>query len=43
MDLHGVLYHVPASVRAERIEQLLRLFELWERRDDLRQDTSPAA
>jgi ABC-2 type transport system ATP-binding protein len=25
---------VPRKVRAERIEQLLRLFELWERRDD---------
>jgi ABC-2 type transport system ATP-binding protein len=33
MDLHGVLYHVPRKVRAERIESLLKLFELWERRD----------
>jgi ABC-2 type transport system ATP-binding protein len=33
MDLHGVLYHVPRRVRAERIEKLLTLFELWERRD----------
>jgi ABC-2 type transport system ATP-binding protein len=33
MDLHGVLYHVPRRVRSERIEQLLRLFELWEKRD----------
>ena len=32
MDLHGVLYHVPRRVRSERIEQLLRLFELWDRR-----------
>jgi ABC-2 type transport system ATP-binding protein len=32
MDLHGVLYHVPRKVRAERIEALLKLFELWERR-----------
>src|SRR5205823_772137 len=31
MELHGVLYHVPRKVRVERIEQLLRLFELWER------------
>jgi ABC-2 type transport system ATP-binding protein len=33
MELHGVLYHVPRKVRAERIELLLKLFELWERRD----------
>jgi ABC-2 type transport system ATP-binding protein len=35
MDLHGVLYHVPRKVRRERIEYLLKLFELWERRNDL--------
>ncbi|HUB18237.1 MAG TPA: ATP-binding cassette domain-containing protein [Acidobacteriaceae bacterium] len=35
MELHGILYHVPHKVRAERIEQLLKLFELWERRKDL--------
>ncbi len=34
MDFHGVLYHVPAGERAPRIQVLLRLFELWERRDD---------
>ena len=33
MELHGVLYHVPRKVRGERIELLLKLFELWERRD----------
>jgi ABC-2 type transport system ATP-binding protein len=33
MELHGVLYHVPRKLRAERIETLLKLFELWERRD----------
>ena len=32
MDLHGVLYHVPRRARAERVEALLKLFELWERR-----------
>jgi ABC-2 type transport system ATP-binding protein len=32
MELHGVLYHVPRKLRAERIERLLTLFELWERR-----------
>jgi ABC-2 type transport system ATP-binding protein len=35
MELHGVFYHVPRKMRAERIERLLRLFELWERRNDL--------
>ncbi len=33
LDLHGVLYHVPRRVRTERIQALLTLFELWERRD----------
>ena len=32
MELHGVLYHVPRRTRVERIETLLRLFELWDRR-----------
>ncbi len=32
MDLHGVLYHVPRRTRVERIETLLKLFELWDRR-----------
>src|SRR5438270_5562714 len=34
MELHGVFYHVPRKLRLERIEQLLRGFELWERRHD---------
>ena len=33
MELHGVLYHVPRKVRSERIELLLKLFELWDRKD----------
>jgi ABC-2 type transport system ATP-binding protein len=33
MDFHGVLYKVPKQVRAKRIEELLRLFELWDRRN----------
>lgn len=32
MDIHGVLYHVPHKTRVERIELLLKTFELWERR-----------
>jgi ABC-2 type transport system ATP-binding protein len=34
LDLHGVLYGVPRRVRGQRIERLLRLFDLWDRRDD---------
>jgi ABC-2 type transport system ATP-binding protein len=34
MDFHGVLYSVPKKLRQERIEQLLKLFELWDRRKD---------
>ncbi len=34
MELHGVLYHVPRKLRGERIEQLLQLFELWDRRKE---------
>jgi ABC-2 type transport system ATP-binding protein len=34
MELHAVLYKVPRKVRGERIERLLKLFELWERRHD---------
>src|SRR5262247_1446759 len=29
MELHGVLYHMPRKLRVERIEVLLKLFELW--------------
>jgi ABC-2 type transport system ATP-binding protein len=35
MDLHGVLYHMPRKVRTERIETLLTLFELKDRRNSL--------
>ncbi|MBV8552929.1 MAG: ATP-binding cassette domain-containing protein [Acidobacteriaceae bacterium] len=34
MGLHAALYKVPRHVRRERIERLLKLFELWDRRDD---------
>jgi ABC-2 type transport system ATP-binding protein len=34
MTIHAVLYAVPRPERAARIERLLRLFDLWERRDD---------
>jgi ABC-2 type transport system ATP-binding protein len=33
MELHGILYGVPRKIRLERTEMLLKLFELWERKD----------
>jgi len=32
MDMHGALFKVPRQIRSGRIEKLLRLFELWDRR-----------
>jgi ABC-2 type transport system ATP-binding protein len=34
MDFHGVLYKVPKRIHAARIQELLKLFELWDRRGD---------
>ena len=34
MEVHGVLYHVPHKLRRQRAEELLKLFELWERRKE---------
>lgn len=34
MEIHGVLYHVPHKLRHQRAEELLKLFELWDRRND---------
>jgi ABC-2 type transport system ATP-binding protein len=33
MQLHAVLYHIPKTEQASRIEELMRLVDLWERRD----------
>jgi ABC-2 type transport system ATP-binding protein len=33
LDFFGRLYQVPRTVRAERIEKLLTMLELWDRRD----------
>ena len=33
MEFHGVLYRVPHALRRQRTEELLKLFELWDRRD----------
>jgi len=35
MEFHGVLYKVPATLRKQRTEELLRIVELWDRRNDL--------
>jgi ABC-2 type transport system ATP-binding protein len=34
MEIHGVLYHVPHKARHQRIEALMKQFELWDRRKD---------
>jgi ABC-2 type transport system ATP-binding protein len=34
MELHAVFYHVPRKERPEKIERLMRAFELWDRRKD---------
>src|ERR1700750_3084878 len=34
MELHGILYRMPRKLRARRIEELLIIFELWDRRKD---------
>ena len=35
LDFFGRLYGLDAATRAERIERYLRLFSLWDRRDDI--------
>jgi ABC-2 type transport system ATP-binding protein len=35
MQIHGVMYSVPATELPGRIEELLKLTELWERKDSL--------
>jgi ABC-2 type transport system ATP-binding protein len=34
MEFHGILYQVPKEIRKERIEQLLKFVELWDRRNE---------
>jgi ABC-2 type transport system ATP-binding protein len=34
LEFHGVLYDVPKALRRERIEQLLKVVELWDRKDE---------
>jgi len=35
LRLHASLYAVPRAIREQRIEELLKLFELWDRRDSV--------
>ena len=35
MEFHGVLYGIPKKVRRERIEQLMKFVELWDRKNSL--------
>jgi ABC-2 type transport system ATP-binding protein len=35
MEFHGVLYDVPKKLRRERIEQLMKFVELWDRKKSL--------
>jgi len=35
MEFHGIIYKVPKIIRRERIEQLLKFVELWDRKNDL--------
>ena len=35
LELHGVLYGVSRAARHQRTESLLKMFELWDRKDDL--------
>jgi ABC-2 type transport system ATP-binding protein len=35
MRLHAVLYHIPKDEMHQRIEELMKLVDLWERRDSL--------
>lgn len=35
MEFHGVLYAVPKKIRRKRIEQLMKVVELWDRKDDI--------
>ena len=35
LEFHGVLYKIPKKLRRERIEQMLKFVELWDRKADL--------
>lgn len=35
MELHGILYAVPKEIRKQRIQELLNIVELWDRKEDI--------
>ncbi|MFC1963313.1 ATP-binding cassette domain-containing protein [Chloroflexota bacterium] len=35
LRFHSLVYNVPSSIRSKRIEQVLKMVELWERRKDV--------
>jgi len=35
MEFHGVIYKVPKNIRRQRTEQLLKLVDLWDKRNNL--------
>ncbi len=35
LEFHGMIYHMPRALRRERMEEALRLVELWDRRHDI--------
>jgi len=35
MEFHGILYGVPSEIRKKRIQELLMIVELWDRKDDI--------
>jgi ABC-2 type transport system ATP-binding protein len=35
LEFHGVLYKVPKALRRERIEELMKIVDLWDRKDSL--------
>lgn len=40
LELHGMLYKVPKEVRKQKIEDLLKFVELWDRKDSFVKDFS---
>ena len=35
LEFHGMIYHMPRGLRRQRIEEVLNLVELWDRRDSI--------
>src|SRR5574343_1512050 len=35
LDMHGVFYHVPKNERKKRMEELMKIVELWYRKNEL--------